>query len=148
MLAYLLEHVVEESQAGVDIALSRTVEVEAHVDVCFLGHAVHFRQALTAVDYLRNLVPRHAVFAQDERLATEVGCQLAVTFAVADHIAACHVHLRVVHVGSEHAGAGFAHGRMVFRKVSVNKLFFKGDAFALQGLDDEIVHWPERVLGE
>ena len=48
---YLFEHVVKESQSGLDIGLAGTVEGEAHVDIGLLGGAYHLGRAL-AIKYL------------------------------------------------------------------------------------------------
>ena len=70
MLADLFQHVVEESQARRNVAFTRTIKVYAHVDVCFFRGSSYFCHSLSSKENLGNLIPRHSVVAQYQRLAT------------------------------------------------------------------------------
>ena len=54
---YLFEHVVKESQTGLDIGLAGTVEREAHVDIGLLGGAYDLSGALAVKNLLGYLFP-------------------------------------------------------------------------------------------
>ena len=48
----------------------------------------------------------------------------------------------------EHTHSGLAVGMVVGRKMPVNQYFVENYSFAFKGLDDEVLHRPERVFGE
>ena len=108
VLAYLLQHVVEESQTSGDVTLARTIQVHLDIDVGLLGGSLHFGDTVTSEEYLCYLVPVHAVLAKNEALATEILSELSVAFTVTDHITACQVILWVVDVFGEHSCARLA----------------------------------------
>ena len=72
VLAYLLQHVVEEAESGRDVAFAASVEVHLDVDVGFLGGALHLGDAVAGKEDFGYLVPVHAVLAEDEALAAQV----------------------------------------------------------------------------
>ena len=148
VLAYLLQHVVEESESRLNVGLSGAVEVDVHVDVRLLGRALTGCRALTGEEYLRNLVPRHAVLSENQGLTAEVLGQLAVGVAVANDVAVLQVVLLVVNILRQHSRSRFAHRRVVFREVAVDVLAVEGDALALECLQDEVMYGPEGVFGK
>ena len=56
MLAYLLQHVVEESQSGGDIALSASVQIYLYIYIRFFGGSTHLSHTLAGKEELGNLV--------------------------------------------------------------------------------------------
>ena len=73
---------------------------------------------------------------------------MGIGFTVADYITVCHIVGRVIDVFGQHACSWLAHRGVILREVAVDVLLGKVDALALQGLDDEVVDWPEGVLRE
>ena len=57
MTSNLLQHVVEESQAGADVARAIAIEVEAYVNVCLLGGTAHFGGSFTGKEVFGDFVP-------------------------------------------------------------------------------------------
>ena len=51
------EHVIEEADAGGDFALARAVEIEAQVDLRFVGFAVDFRAVFVTYDGIQASCP-------------------------------------------------------------------------------------------
>ena len=110
MLAYLLEHVVEEAQPRADVGMAIAIEVDTHQHIGLVGDTMDLCRTLLADDQLGHLVPRQPVAPQDERTAPHVSSQLGVGIAVANDDARTHVVGRIVHVLLDHAGARLAHG--------------------------------------
>ena len=148
MLAYLLKHVVKETKARRYVGLARPVEVYLHVDLRLFGVSLHLGYAFPGKQYLADLVPCHAVLSQDQRLASHVFGQLRVALAVADDPRVGDVVVAIVHVFLQHARPRLSHGRVVLRKMTVYQLVVERDAFALQCLENEVVHRPKGVLWE
>ena len=148
VLAYLLEHVVEESQSGLDVTLTRAVEVHLNIDVGLLRRAPHLSGAFSGKQQFGNLGPGHAVAAQDEGLAADVAGQLLVGLTVAYNIRVLNVIRRIIHVLLDHPRAWFAGRGVVLGEVAVDELFVERDALVCQCLEDEVMNRPERVLGE
>ena len=71
---------------------------------------------------------------------------MGIGFTVTDYITVCHIVGRVIDVFGQHACSWLAHRRVIFREVAVDVLLAEVDAFALQGLDDEVVDWPEGIF--
>ena len=70
--AYLLEHVVEEAQPCLYVALACAVEVYAYGDVCLVGGACYLCGTLASEEDLSNLLPCDVVLAEYESLASKV----------------------------------------------------------------------------
>ena len=70
MLGNLLEHMVKESYPSIDVALAASIYIQTHVDRGLAGISLDFGYTFSAQQYLRNLVPRRAVVAQDKGLAS------------------------------------------------------------------------------
>ena len=148
MLAYLFEHVVEEAQASLYVALASAVEVYAHGDVCFLGSASNLHYTFASEENLGYLLPSQSVLAQYQGFATKVLSQLGVSLPVAYDERVGEVILRVVDIVLEHTRARFAVWVVVGREVVVYQYVVKLHSFAFQGLKYEVVHRPEGVFGE
>ena len=148
MFPNLLKHVVEESDAGCDVALPGAVKIELDVDIGLLCGAPDLGCPFAGIEDFGYLVPCSGA-VQDECLAAQVLCKLAVCVAVADDVAAGQVvELLVLYVFGEHACAWFAVGVVVLGEVVVNLDVVEGDAFAFECLKDEIVYRPEGVFRE
>ena len=57
VLAYLLQHVVEEAQSGRDVTMPVTIQIQGYVYICLLGSATYFRRTLTGKEEFGNLIP-------------------------------------------------------------------------------------------
>ena len=57
MLAYLLQHVVEEAQSGRDVTMPVTIQIQGYVYICLLGSTTYFRRTLTGKEEFGNLIP-------------------------------------------------------------------------------------------
>ena len=148
MTANLLQHVVEESKACLNVAGARTVECKADSNVGLLRGASHAGTSLTVDDGLGSLLPAH-FFGQDNCLTTYILSQLAIGVAVADDVAIGNVVLLgVVHVFLHHTCARLASRGVVFRKMRVDEDIVEMDALTLQGLQDKVLGGPECFLGK
>lgn len=57
MLAYLLEHVIEKSQSGINMTNAVSSKIERYTDICFLSGALHGCSLLPCKKKLGNTVP-------------------------------------------------------------------------------------------
>ena len=148
MLAYLLQHVVKESQSRLDVAMTVAVEVHLNIYVGLLGGALHFCYAFSSKQQFGYLLPGHAVASQYKRLASYVLCQLSVCFSVSYNVRILNIIRRVIHVLLYHSRAWFASRGIVLGEVAVDELLIESDALVGQRLNDEVMNGPEGVLGE
>ena len=154
VLAYLFQHVVEEAQAGFDVAMTFSVEVDLDIDVCLVGCTPHLGCSLTTIGYLGSLVPRlgrervGCVDIDLEKSASDVLGKQAVGIPVANHIAGWNVVVGMVHVFLYQTSIGFPSRGIVLREMGVYQDIIEFYPFAFQRLQNEIVHWPEGVLGK
>ena len=109
VLAYLFQHVVEETKTGRDVAFATAIEIYLDVDIRFLGGALHLCDAVAGKENLGNLIPVHAVFSENQTLATQVFGKLGIGFTVTDYITVCHIVGRVIDVFGQHACARLSH---------------------------------------
>ena len=164
VLANLFEHVVEESQAGRDVALAASVQIHLYIYIGFFRRTTNFRHTLTGKKEFSNLVPllggqrtvffqtffheHRLVVLQINGLATEVLRQLHIGVSVAYHEATCQIVFGIVQVLTQHTRTWLACRSIVFRETSVDEHFIEGDAFILQRLHHEVMHRPEGIFGE
>ena len=146
--ANLLQHVVEETETRRDVAMAFTVERERYLDVGLFGGASDLCMPLSGKQQFGNTLPGDAFIAKNEGFASEIDSQLAVCFTVADDVAAGKVVGIVVNVFLEHADAWFAVGVVVLGEMAVDMNGVEVDAFAVERVENEILHWPVRILGE
>ena len=82
MFANLFEHVVEESQTGMNVAASIAVQIEFDIDIRLFCRALHLGSTFTAKGYLCHLVP----VADLQELTTDVLSKLTVGVTVANYV--------------------------------------------------------------
>ena len=85
MFGNLLKHVVEESNTRVDVGLSRSVEVQRDVDICFFCRAPDLCNPLTCKKDFTDFIPIK-IFIENKRLTTKIPCQLGICAPIAYHI--------------------------------------------------------------
>ena len=146
--AYLLEHVVEESQACGDVALASSIDVEKYVDVGLFRCAVHLSRTFSRKQQFGYSFPIHPFLPKDKRLAANVFGELAVGIAVANYIAVGDVVFIGLEIFAQHACSRLAVGVVVFGEMAVDFDVVERDAFAFEGLQDEVVDGPEGIFGE
>ena len=122
----LFEHVVEETEARLNVALACTIEVDTYQNVRLLGGAAHFGRAFTSKDNLCHLSP----FAYLLEAAADVLGKEPVSITVTDDVAVGYVVLRVVHVFLDESSVRLACRSIVLREMAVNEYVVEGDAFA------------------
>ena len=144
MLANLFQHVVEEAQARLDVTMSVAVQIYLNIYVCLLGGTLYFCCPFAAKSYLGSLVPT----ANLQESAADVLGKLAVGVAVAYDVAMLDVVFGIVNIFLNQTRIGFTRRRIVFRKVWVDENVVERYAFALQRIEDEVMHGPEGILGE
>lgn len=144
--ANLVEHMVEETNARLDVGLSTTVEVQLHVDIRLAGGAPQFSFALSGENQLGNLLPSHTVAAQNQRLAPQILRKLGVGISVADDIAIGQVVLGIVHIFRQHTSSGLTCGRIIFGKMAVYLDIIEFNPLAFQRVENEILHRPEGIF--
>ena len=54
---YLLQHVIEETQSGMDVAGTVTIQIQRHENIRFLGRAVYFRFPFSGKKEFGNFIP-------------------------------------------------------------------------------------------
>ena len=148
VLAYLLKHVVEESQTCADVALARSVKIHLHPDVSLLSGSLHLGRALACKQQFGYLGPGDALVAQYQRLTADILGKLTVSLAIADNVRIGYVVLRVVDVLLHQSRVWLAGGRIILREVRVYQYLVECYAFALQSLQYEVVYRPECILWE
>ena len=141
----LLQHVVQELEAGVDGRCPFPVQVYPDVNIRLAGLAGYHSAALSAADGLHNLFPGERSHLQP--LAPEVPGQLQVGLPVSDDPGSRHI-ITPVQVLSEHPRAGLAAGRTIGREVPVNEDVVKHHALSFEGLQKQILGRPEGFFGE
>ena len=82
---------------------------ELDVNIRFLGGALHLCDAVAGKENLGYLVPVHAVFSENQTLATQVFGKLGIGLTVTDYITVCHIVGRIVDVFGQHARARLSH---------------------------------------
>src|SRR5256885_7898491 len=114
VLGQLLDHVIEEADSGVSLERGAGIEVDPHVDVRLLrapldsgasrGQVLHHcGPCLFARSMAAHAQPAHA----------EVGCELEIRVAVADHGARAELDPAVAHMLLDQSGAGLTAGAAV-----------------------------------
>ena len=150
VLAYLLQHVVEEAQPGCYVAMTVAVEVYLDVDVGFLGSAAYLCGALSAKGYGSHLIPGALtafwVLGDLQELTADVLGKQTVCLAVSDDVAVGNVVLGIVHVFLHQSGVGFAGRGVVLREVGVDEDVVEHDTFALQRVEYEVMDRPEGIF--
>ena len=169
MTAYLFEHVVEEDEAGGDVATACAVEVEGDLDVGLLGDTAHAGTTLACEEEGGDGVPVFgdegamtvlvsgeaelillepfatlvggAVLGKEDALATEVLGKLDVGDAVADDVAVGEVVLGAIAFDElgEHACAGLAIGMEVGGGVLIEVELVEIDTFGVEDAEDEFI---------
>ena len=169
MTAYLLEHVVEETEASGNVATACAVEVEGDLDVGLLGDATHAGTTFASKEEGGDSVPVFgnegamavlmsgeaklmllepfaalvggAVLGKKDALATEVLGKLDVGDAVADDVAVGEVVLGAIAFNElgEHTCAGLAIGMEVGGGVLVEVEFVEIDTFGVEDAEDEFI---------
>ena len=175
MTANLLEHVVEETKTGGDVATPCAVEVDGDLYVGLLGNAAHAGATLSGKEERSHIVPafgdegamavlasgqsqlmllqpfatlfRRSVLREEDALATEVLGQLDVGDAVADDVAVRKVVLRAVAFDElgQHACAGLAIGMEVVGRVLIEVELVEIDTFGVEDAEDEFVDTLETL---
>ena len=150
VLADLLEHVVVEGQTGVDLRLGGAVQVQLDPDPGFLGVALDQRPARCVGQFVGDPgpVPLAAELrgAQLEGADAQVGGELVVGGAVADHRRALPVHRAVVHVGQGQADGRLAGGAVLVREAAIDQDLAEHDALAFEQLHHQLVRAVEAGL--
>ena len=87
MLAYLLKHVVEESQTRLDITLTCTFKIHAHGNIRLMSGTGNLSSTLSCKENLRSSLPRRGIAGSNlEELTTEVLSQLGITLTIAYYV--------------------------------------------------------------
>lgn len=144
MPGYLLQHVVEESQASMNVGLSATVKVETNRDICLIGLALHLSKAFSGKSYLGYASPI-VVIGYDERVAPQITGKLGIAIPVTYHKTVFEV-VFPIHILSEHSRTRLASRQIIGWETAVNMDGLEFNAFALQYIEHEIVGRPERIL--
>ena len=97
MTGNLLEHVVEETKTGADVAFSVPVKADAYVYVRFVGLAAYGCPTVSGKEDFRYTLPIH-ILAYYKTLTTKVHGQLGIRLTVAYHIGVGHIYVRILHV--------------------------------------------------
>ena len=164
MLADLLQHVVEEAQAGRNVTLAASVQVYLYIYISFFSGTSYFRHPFTGKKEFSYLVPilgsQSAIFLQSlfyqcalvvlkiDGLTTKVLGQFHIGISVAYHEATRQIVFGIIQVFTQHTGAWLARRCIVFRETTVDEHFIKGDAFVFEGLHYEVMNGPKGLFRE
>lgn len=83
---YLIEHVIEKADAGVDTAAAFSVEPDLDVDGGFPRHAVDARMAIAAGELLADSLPVERLALITQPANTHIGRERHIGFPVTDDI--------------------------------------------------------------
>ena len=126
VFADLFEHVVEESQSGLDVATAVAVEVDADEDVGLLGGALHFCSTFATIGDGCSVGPITNLY---EATADVLG-EATVGIAVANDVRVGDVVVGIVDVFLDEPGVGLTCGSVVLREMRVDEDIVELDAFA------------------
>ncbi len=150
-----IEHVIEKSDAGADLAVAAAVEIDADAD---LGLASTARDLSPPRRILEIAIDRLPIggdqvgvglqpLAQQDGLAAEVAGEQDIADAVPDHKGIGQVVI-TLHIAEQHGGAGLARRGQLVREGMIDMDRGEMDALPGQGLEDKILHRPEALFGE
>ncbi|MNI41171.1 hypothetical protein D3C73_954160 [compost metagenome] len=143
VLADLFQHMVEERQAGVDVRIAGTIQIQFDTDLRFLGIALDHRRTRRIGQCVGNARPvplaAELLGAQLEATDVEVVGELQVGDAVADHARARPVDAAVLQVGGHQANARLARRRVVVRPAAVDQHITENDALAFEDLQHQVI---------
>src|SRR5690606_8381660 len=143
MLADLVEHVVEERQPGRNLGVGDAVQVQLDPDPGLLRVALHHRAARRVGQFMGDAGPipfaAELLRAQLEAADAQVGGELQVGLAVANHGRGVEVDAAVAQVVLHQAEPGLARGRVVGGPAAVDQDLAEHDALALEYLQHEVV---------
>ena len=144
VFANLLQHVVEESQACLNVTVAVAIKVHLNIYIGLLGGALYLCSALTSIGNGSHLVP----VAHLQESATDVLCKFTVCITIANDIAVLDVVFGIVHVFLHQSRIGLARWGIVLREMGVYQDVVKLDTLAFQRIEDEVVDRPECILRE
>src|SRR5256885_7283687 len=111
VLGELLEHVIEEADSGVSLERGAGIEVDPHVDVRLLRAPLD--SGASRAQVLHHCGPclcGRSMAAHAQPAHAEVGCELEIRVAVADHGARAELDSAVAHISLHQSGAGLTAG--------------------------------------
>lgn len=156
---YLLQHMVEETDTGIDVADALSVQIQAHADIGLGGGALHFHTALAGIEDLGNLIPVVNIgnggmiegilvtLLQNKGLAAEIQGQLGIGLPVTDHIAAGQI-VAAVHILGEHGGAGLAGRLVLLGQGAVDMGVLEENAFCGKHTEHQGMNGHKVLIGE
>ena len=90
VLGNLLQHVVEEAEASLYVALAVAVQADTHLNVRLLRGTLYACCPLSCKDEFDNLLPSH-LRTKDETAATEILSKLLISLSITNNKAASQV---------------------------------------------------------
>ena len=163
MLAYLFQHVVEEAQAGSNVALSATIQIYFYQDVGLFRGATDGGTTFAGKQKFGHFVPiaccqsangfqlvaqQRIVILQEDGAATQVLGKLHIGGAVANNETSSQIVGRIVDILGQHTGAWLACGGILFGETTVNANVVEGYPLAFQRFHHQVMCRPKGLFGE
>src|SRR5882757_431329 len=147
----LLQHMIEESQAGGHADGSLTRQIQLDRDIRFLGGTPHPGMTSRAQYALRDCRPRFLFGtgrAHPQALYPEIGGKFEIGIPVADHVAVRLVHGIGLDIILDHAGLRFAAGAVLALEVRTDENGVEFYALRGEQRQDELVRRVELFAGQ
>ena len=143
----LIQHVVEEADAGFDLAAAFAIQPDVDVDLRLFGHAINPRVAIAQGQLAHDLPAQHAALVA-QPLDAHVFCQLHVGRPIADHVAVGGIQHTGFEVTLHQRGFRLAAVAVVRRQVRADQHIGELNALRAEDLHHQVVRRIEGFLRE
>ena len=173
MLAYLFQHVIEETQSGMDVAGTVTIQIQRHENVRFLCCTAYFRFPFSGKKEFGNFIPifrdkgtylfqtfagssstfgfrfqQCSIILQKNSPATQVLSQFHIRRTVTDNETSGKIVLRIIQILRQHSCTWLPGRCHIFRHTTVDEDFIKRNPFTFQRLHHQVMRRPESFFRE
>ncbi len=148
MFPQLLQHVVEEAEAGSDHGLRGAIEVDGDLDAGFPGLAFEPGHSRRIDQKMCDLGPGKVLRAEPETANAQVPRELHVGVAVADHGGAFEVDRTIAEVVHHHADARLSRGPMVSGQALVEEDLAEPETLRIEDLKQQFLRAEESLTGK
>ncbi|MNN37796.1 hypothetical protein D3C81_1517590 [compost metagenome] len=121
----LIQHVIEEADAGLDLAAAFAIQPDVDVNLRFLGHAVNLCMAIALGQLASNFFPTQSATLIAQPLNTHILSQLHVGRTIAYHVAVNGIHHAGFQITFDQRGLRLATVTVVRRQVRADQNIFK-----------------------
>lgn len=144
----LIQHVIEEADAGFDLAAAFSIQPDVDVDLRLFGHAINPRVAIAQGQLAHDLFPAQHAALVAQPLDAHVFCQLHVGRPIADHVAVGGIQHAGFEVTLHQRGFRLAAVAVVRRQVRADQHIGELNALRAEDLHHQVVRRIEGFLRE